>query len=622
MNNQIRIYGAALAASILLSACGDGSKGSATPRAAEEFAEIAQIKLDESDAADKEWKEVIEHFEKHMDTRYASSESRYTMLHLAAMFNKAELVRCLLLDGADPNATTRYPATDGGTEPGEDTALEMALIDIAQTPAGAAGIIATIDALLQGGAKAEVKGTHKGDLASTAISLCEYEEAVLYLLQQTPQAKLKGYDAHILAGWKGWAQVLQHLIRQKAMTPEAASEALYMTACGAFNNKGHHNTCAQQLLQQGADINTRQKDESTPLFAAAALLQQTESQEASHVIDLVELLLQQGADASLTGKDEEYPGCCAWDLLRMHPSALDELKKRGIQLQDPPITFSAGVSLLSDVCKAKMRGMKADDVQPHFKRIAAILTPTEDMSQNHIYPEALENAIALLCAADAAQASAAVAAMPLWNDIKPWQQESHQTQALLSAIRNNHELILPPELLLGTANKLIEAGQTDAAASLVEWIGRSPQTEPQLQQLTQSPHPAIRAGAWSAILLQKELPLPRDGEIRYWMEQHPEANKETPELQKALLLTSLEELWYGNMPKNKQKQLIEAMRDIGAAKAAAQYDKIAQNLLNPDVLDEIMSQPDDWKFELEIATAQFILKNEQVFRLPRSENTD
>ena len=87
-------------------------------------------------------------------------------------------------------------------------------------------------------------------------------------------------------------------------------------------------------------------------------------------------------------------------------------------------------------------------------------------------------------------------------------------------------------------------------------------------------------------------------------------------------MSILEELWYGNMPKNKQKQLIEAMRDIGAAKAAAQYDKIAQNLLNPDVLDEIMSQPDDWKFELEIATAQFILKNEQVFRLPRSENTD
>ena len=622
MNNRVRIYGATLAASMLLSACGDGSKGSATPQAAEEFAEIAQIKLDESEAADKEWKEVIEHFERHMDTRYASSESRYTMLHLAAMFNKAELVRCLLLDGADPNATTRYPATDGGTEPGEDTALEMALVDIAQNPAGAAGIIATIDALLQGGAKPEVKGAHKGDLASAAISLCEYEEAVLHLLQKTPQAQLKGYDAHILAGWKGWDKVLQHLIHKKNMSPEAASEALYMTASGAFSTKGKHNACVQLLLQQGADINTRQKDESTPLFAAAALLQQTESQETSHVINLVELLLQQGADASLTSKDEEYPGCCAWDLLRMHPTALEELQNRGIQLQEPPIPFSAGNTLLSDVCKAKMRGMKADDVRPHFENIASILTPTEDMAHNHIYPEALENAIALLCAADAAKASAAVAAMPLWNNPEAWLQESHQTQALLSAIRNNQGLILPPELLMSTAHKLIETGLTDAAASLVEWMGRSPQIEPQLQQLTQSPHPAICAGAWSALLLQKELPLPRDGEIRYWLEQHPEANKEAPELQKALLLTSLEELWYGNMPKNKQKQLIEAMRDIGAAKAAAQYDKIAQNLLNPDVLDEIMNQPDDWKFELEIATAQFILKNEQVFRVSRSENTD
>ena len=607
---------------MLLSACGDGNEGSATPQAAEEFAEIAQLKLDESEATDREWKEVIGHFKKHMDTRYASSESRYTMLHLAAMFNKAELVRCLLLDGADPNATTHYPATDGGTEPGEDTALEMALVDIAQTPAGAAGIIATIDALLQGGAKAEVKGSHKGDLASTAISLCEYEEAVLHLLQKTPQSKLKGYDAHIVAAWKGWDKVLQQLIGQKAMSPAAASEALYMTASGAFSTKGNHNACVQLLLQQGADINARQKDESTPLFAAAVLLQQTESQETSHVINLVELLLQQGADASLTSKDEEYPGCCAWDLLRMHPTALHELKKRGIQLQEPPITFGVGSTLLSDVCKAKMRGTKAAEVQPHFERIASILTPTEEMSHNHIYPEALENAIALLCAADAAKASAAVAAMPLWNDLEAWRQESHQTQAIISAIRNNQGLILPPELLLGTANKLIEAGQTDAAASLVEWMGRSPQTEPQLQQLTQSPYPAIRAGAWSAILLQKELPLPRDGEIRYWIEQHPEANKEHPELQKALLLTSLEELWYGNMPKNKQKQLIEAMRDIGAPNAAAQYDKIAQNLLNPDILDEIMNQPDDWKFELEIATAQFILKNEQVFRVSRSENTD
>lgn len=610
-------------AAVLLGACDGGSKGSATPQAAAEFAEIEQMQLDPHDPMDREWRDVINHFAKHMDTAYASKESQFTILHIAAIFNKAELVRCLLKDGADANATTYYLSPETGECSGEDSALELALADISGNPRGADGIIATIDALLQGGAKAEVKGSMKTSMAATAITLCEHESAVLHLMQQRPDiCRSQDTDAHMMAAWKGWESVLKQLLTAYPLSPEEAGKALFTAAGGAFQIEGKHSRCIHLLLEHGAPINSRDEADRTPIFAAATTLLQTESNETPYVLSIIEQLLNEGADATLCAQDEEYPGCSAYDLLRMHPTALEELAQRGHKLEAPPLLFTPGLMLLSDVCKAKQRGQTTDVTLQHYDAIATILRPTADMQDSPIYPEALENAISLLCEADAHKTANLVANMPLWHSIAADKEASHHITPLLSAIRNAPNLILPAELLCQAARDLQRKKMNDEAATIVEWLGRDEHAQPYIEQMKQAQHPALQAGAWSAILLQKQLPAPRVGEIQYWIEKHPQADKTHPALQKALLLTSLQELWTGEMPANKQKQLIAAMREIGAPNAANQYEKIAQNLHDAEVLDQIMDQPDDWKFELEIATAQFILQNEQAFHKTPQQNTD
>ena len=43
---------------------------------------------------------------------------------------------------------------------------------------------------------------------------------------------------------------------------------------------------------------------------------------------------------------------------------------------------------------------------------------------------------------------------------------------------------------------------------------------------------------------------------------------------------------------------------------------------DPEALDKLTENSDSWKFELEIATGQFILDNAAAFLSPDKENTD
>ncbi len=598
---------ATVVAAMLLSSCHEGGKGSATPQAAAEFANIQQMALDSDDPLDIEWQSVIEHFEKHMDVHFQSAQQRLTILHIAALCNKAELVRCLLLDGADAN----IPALMGDTE---TTPIELAMAD----GENADSIIATIDVLLQGGAKPELKN----DIAESAISLCEHEAAALHLLKQLPTDTTAQENVLAIAAWKGWTDTLRFLLQRHTHDPNQLNKALFIAAAGSFRAEASAIDCINLLLQRGADINFTDEAGRTPLFAAATTLLQADESEAPRIISVVLHLLQAGADASITSQDEEYPGCSAYDVLRIHPTALSQLAKQGQTLQAPPLTFAPGTGLLSDICKAKQRGQKAEETLRHFDAIAHIFSPTQDMKDSGIYPEALENAIVLLSEADSRKTAQLIADMSIRQSPDAWTEHEHTTQALLSGIRQAPAIILPAQLLQQTSQKFIQLGLNDEAATLIEWLGRDESASESIEQAQQDTHPAIRAGAWAAKLLNNNLPMPRNGEIQRWMEQHPELDKNHPALQNALMLTSLEELWYGNMPRQKQQKLIACMREIGAPQAANQYEKIAANLHNADVLDEIMSQPDDWKFELEIATAQYIWQHQDAFLYKNKENTD
>ena len=93
-------------------------------------------------------------------------------------------------------------------------------------------------------------------------------------------------------------------------------------------------------------------------------------------------------------------------------------------------------------------------------------------------------------------------------------------------------------------------------------------------------------------------------------------------MKKALLLTSLTRLWYGDLLPSEQEEMLQAMSEIGATEAAARYCAITAAMNDPEKLDSLTENSDSWKFELEIATAEYILKHSAAFLTPRKEITD
>ena len=64
------------------------------------------------------------------------------------------------------------------------------------------------------------------------------------------------------------------------------------------------------------------------------------------------------------------------------------------------------------------------------------------------------------------------------------------------------------------------------------------------------------------------------------------------------------------------------MQEIGATEAAARYRAIAAAMDEPEQLDQLTADSDSWKYELEIATAEYILRNSAAFLSPAPEITD
>ena len=62
--------------------------------------------------------------------------------------------------------------------------------------------------------------------------------------------------------------------------------------------------------------------------------------------------------------------------------------------------------------------------------------------------------------------------------------------------------------------------------------------------------------------------------------------------------------------------VFKAMEEIGAGQAAARYRAIAAAMNDPDTLDKLTEDSDSWKFELEIATARYILAHSAAFLAP------
>ncbi len=615
----------------LLPGCGR-DKGSATPQAAQELAELrAEQEMGFSEEADLELQaeitDLLRRFDKTADATLASSPHRITMLHLACVYKKPELARCLLLDGADVNA--RQLAEMPGAEVSMGTAPDAPALVPADTPltwatiphregATAEEMLPLIELLVQNGADVNQPGALGWPplYTATLVPSPAGEAIMLRLLElgADPAAEPSQFMLCPAAAAHGWVKALTRLLDAGATTANPAASALHAAA----DNAEVPGTleCARLLLERGAEVDALNKEGATPLYIAAHALS-TPKGSTPELLEptcaMLALLLQRGADPlRCCDADPEFPGSCAADFIAMSPTAQERLAAQGITVPRRSIDFEAeGGRLLAEICRASLFGSPAEEIAPHFGKLAALLvSPPHELEHEPLYADALGHTVRLLARADAVRAAELVAALPLWREEEAWKVADGRVSALMEAILNTRELVLPRAGLLEHARRMDAWQVGEVAAILTELLERDAAAEAEIEALSTDASLAIRAGALTARLLRAGLPAPRNGAVAEWMAQRGITEQEAPApLQRALLLTSLDKFWYGSMAADEVRALLEAMRSIGANRAAAFYSELAANLDKPEELDRLMvpgGPADTARFELECMTALFI----------------
>ncbi len=632
----------------LLPGCGR-DKGSATPQAAQELAELrAEQEMSFSHDADSDLQAeitaLLSRFDKTADVRLSSTPHAITLLHLACVYKKTELARCLLLDGADPNARQLSDA------PGADLAAEeegneaSAALVPADTPltwatlphregATAGELLPLIELLVQHGADVNRPGPFGAPplVTATLIPSPAGEAVVLRLLELGARAseflppdgsgKLVPLTAFVAAN--GWHRALEKLLDSGASIATPARSALHAAAehpelPGALD-------CARLLLARGAEVDALNDEGATPLYIAAHSLASPEGGERE-LLDstcaMIALLLEHGADPlRCSDADPEFPGSCAADFIAMNTSAQEKLAALGVSVPRRPVNFALpqGSALLSEICRASLFGTPAEEISPHVSMLASLLaTPSSEVRESPLYADALGHALKLLSRVDAARAASLASRLPLWREDEAWKHADARTASLMQAVLDTPELVLPRQELVAHARHMASLGVSEVAAMLVELLERDDSAGADIETLCADASPAIRAGALTARLLRHGLPAPRNAAVAEWMQEH-ELTEESapPSLRRALLLTSLDKFWYGNMSSEEVRSLLDAMRGIGAARAADFYARLAANLSNPDALDRLTApggEAECARFELECATALFIWANRREWK--------
>lgn len=598
---------AALCCGILLSACRPEERGHATPRAAEELAQVSaalpEIGVDEvlELPSAEDIFSLVADFSVTPDASRSASPSGITMLHLASLFKKPELARCLLLDKADPNARSSTGETP--------LSLAVAMRGVEDESVTEDVLITLIDTLVAGGAELSLNAPGDMPLLNYAGLNSFSEKVFLHLLDIGCKADDTTCQAPAMMGWN---TALKRMLDMGAAQSPAEKDAMLLMAAANL-----HMETVQLLLDAGADVNAHQLSGTTPLLEAAGhLLSPAEEAENAHrdaIINVCALLISRGADPYLSElRQEGSPAFSAADILTKDAATVDALRAHGIELKPRTIEFTSGVELLEAVGKATVleREPKAGD----FEAIATILTPTEEMHQHPGYHDILPMAVEMLHGIAPEKASQRIAAMPLWTSLDAW--EKGHGDSLLPALTQCENIVLPRQIICAAAEQQEKAGKADNAAFIIELLARCPDADDEIEHYCQHASLPLRAGALGAKLRRAGLPTPRDGDVQLWLENH-NRTADSAALQKAVLLTSLSRLWYGDMLPEEQTRMLAAMEEIGAHGAAERYRAIAAAMHDPDTLDKLTEDSDTWKFELEIATAKYILAQAAAFLKPQ-----
>lgn len=598
-----------LGCAAMLFSCAPQEKGHATPEAAAELALISsylpEISIDEvlELPGSEEIYALLSDFATTANAQQVSTHSGITMLHLACLFKKAELVRCLLVDHANPNAATVAGDTPLG--------LAVSVRGVEDDQVTEDTIIRLIDTLVAGGADLKQHTADDIPLLNYA-GLNSYSEKVfLHLLALGAPYDETTCQAPAMMGWN---TALKRMLDLGAGKSPAAMETMLLMAAANL-----HPETVKLLIDAGADVNAHRLSGTTPLVEAAGhLLSPAEEEETAHkqaIAEVCATLIQHGADPFLTEiRQDGSPAFCAADILAKDADVMAALQARGIEIQPREIKFTSGTALLEAVGKATV--LERQPAAEDFDTIAAVLNPTPEMHADARYHDVLPMAVELLHGLDPARTSQLIAAMPIWAGQDAWDQG--HGDCVLPALTNCEHLVLPKEIICAAATRLDNAGRVDNAAYMIELLARCPDSQAEIDRFCAHASRPLKAGALAARLRQAGLPTPRDGDVQLWLENN-NRTADKPEIARALLLTSLSRLWYGDMPPDEQEQMLAAMEEIGATEAASHYRAIAAAMDDPEQLDKLTENSDSWKFELEIATAEYILKHAAAFLSPGGE---
>ncbi len=634
-----------------LPSCKDakGTSSSATEQASIELNDIIhnllpQLKqelLTQEEQEDiKDTERLIEQFRLTEDVNIASPRTRTTLLQLAAAYKKEELVRCLLLDGADPNAQRLSPI-EGKMQP-SDTVLTYAVAQGFIDPScyDAESVLRIVNMLIAHGADMGKRGPH-GLLPLEIAALSGSHEALIeQLYKLTPQEAISPPISeekrcailYLSLVWH-YDHILEQLIAlgHSPNTRMLEGRTLLMQAASSslMDEGDGWKSIIDILLKHGADINLTDNQGKTALYdlAFAAQRQTPDENKEMDIASRIIFLLERGARTDIAiGEDEEYPGFSAYDLLSLRPSLLEELARRGFDLEAPPLTLpEEDTALLATLCRATVTGRDITPLKKDFDRIAAILlTPSNAMLHHELYETALKSALSILLQLDEKKARDIIYQLPIWEDELAGSShlhctscsscggESHILRPILDAIAGQEGFIIPSERILHLAHALVKSEQEPLALACLKLLARCPDYQAIATKLAESENATLQLGALYAQCMAHDIPLPEEHAVQIWLADHSRVAN-TNFLKKALLLTSLEELWFGDMPEQEITSLLSTMEEIGAKQAADQYRRIIPMLENPEKLDEIMAGDQLWERDLKVAIAEYFIKNAAQF---------
>ena len=587
--------------------CCDTQYSHATPQASQELAqlmqEIQEAPFDSrAESIFPDWDAVVEftklyeRFQDADDTRL-TTPGGVSILHAACFFKKPELARCLLADGADPNA-----ATEAGLTP-----LALAVGRGGPDDSDEEAALQLIEVLHRAGARPEPGAMVQA--AQAASDNMPRERVFAALLDMGCPPSDESVFLTVLNGWHTL------LLRQgeyvKTLPQETVDEFITVaTAC----YEGDCTPIIQTLVEWKPNVSRAALDTALRNTANAAWLS-PDAETLAYALRTSETLLRLGANPNV--EEEEEPS--AADIICAVPAWADALRRAGYAIQPNPSVFTEGEELHHQVVRADMlqRALPAGDPDL-FSRVAALVTETHEDQDCCCEHNIHSSALGLLLRTDPQKTAEIITALPIWQDLDAW--EKHGGTSLLPAMievaqGENSQLALPPQKVCRIAQEMNSRGMQEEACTLLSLLSATPTQEAAdtLQRYAgDATHPALQAGAICALVRRAHLPQPEEGAVEEWMEKHPDTATH-PAVQTAGLLTSTARLWGGQMSPVQRQSLLQAMRDIGAAEAAEKHEAIIKHLNNPDALDELESGDQSWKFRFKARIGEFILQHGEEF---------